>query len=132
MLTPWLRKENTALVFVLFVCLFFRIIPLIRICVALERPSWSYGARVGRASKDKCGQAFIPLHPFLRGVYPPLPINSPKNSKWGRRIIIQRKNLQHPHLLLLFQQQIYLLMLSRVILIILIKMSGLVNIFIYV
>ena len=94
--------------FCLFVCSFFRIVPLIRIRAALERPSWSYGARVGRASKDKCDQAFIPLHPFLRGVYPLLAINSPKNSKWGRRIIIQRKNLQHPHLLLLFQQQIYL------------------------
>ena len=79
--------------------------------LALERPSWSYGARVGRASKEKCGQAFIPLHPFLRGVYPLLAINSTKNSKWGRRIIIQRKYLQHPHLLLLFQQQIYLFFL---------------------
>ena len=95
----------------LFVCLFvfFCIVPLICICVTLERPSWSYGARVGRASKDKFDQASIPFHPFLRRVYPLLAINSLKNSKWGRRIIIQRKNLQHPHLLLLFQQQIYLL-----------------------
>ena len=111
------KKGNHSPIFCficLFVCLFvfFRIVPLIRICVDLERPSWSYGAWVGRASKDKCDQAFIPLHPFLRGVYPLLAINSPKNSKWGRRIIIQRKNLQHPHLLLLFQQQIYLLVLK--------------------
>ena len=59
----------------------------------LGASSWSYGARVGRASKDKCDQAFIPLHPFLRGVYPLLAINWPKNSKWGRRIIIQRKKI---------------------------------------
>ena len=85
-------KHSPIFLFYLFVCLFvFRIVPLIRICVALERPSWSYGARVGRASKDKCDQAFIPLHPFLRGFYPLLAINSPKNSKWGRRIIIQIK-----------------------------------------
>ena len=115
-LTPWLirlRKENTTLFFcfVLFVCLFvFSNRPDDKHMLALEWPSWSYGARVGRAS-NKCDQAFIPLHPFLRGVYPLLAINSPKNSKWGRRIIIQRKNLQHPHLLLLFQQQIYLLLL---------------------
>ena len=56
---------------------------MIRICVALERPSWSYGARVGHASTDKCGQAFISLHPFLRGVYPLLTINSPKKIKMG-------------------------------------------------
>ena len=49
-----------------------------------------------------------PSSPVPRGVYPLLTITLSKISKWGRHVIIQSKNLQHPHLLLLFQQQIYL------------------------
>ena len=87
----------------------FLIVPLLRICVALERPSWSYRQDVRGRGVHRKINATRPSSPVPRGVYPILTITSPKFSKWGRRIIIQRKYLQHPHLLLLFQQQIYLL-----------------------